>query len=186
MNSPRRFVAIPVLVVISISLLLAGCWESPADISNPQTYDKDGLTFTYPGNWKVVEDVAGDPVRYLFVESPGEALVIVQVDSSGQAKSLKPFAESFSQRAATETPIGSTGQNEFGPLETRAAYEAIQEKFSITLLSVEVSHTRVYLRKASGDTTLFIINQASDEDLASVEPGFDQISTSLEMQEPGK
>lgn len=186
MNNPRRFLAARVVALIAIALLLAGCWESPADISKPQAYDKDGLTFTYPGNWTVTEDVAGDQLRYLFVETPGEALVVIQVDSSGQAENLKPFAESFSQRATTETPVGDIAQNEFGPIEKRAGYEAIQEKFSITLLSVEVPHTRIYLRKALEDVTLFIINQAANEDLASVEPGFDQISESLELKSQGK
>lgn len=186
MIRPRRFVAARVVALISIALLLAGCWETPADISNPQTYDKDGLTFTFPGNWTVTEDVTADQLRYLFVETPGEALVVVQVDSSGHTENLKSFAESFSQRATTETPIGDMAQNEFGPIEKRLAYEVIQEKFSITLLSVEVPHTRIYFRKASGDKTIVIINQAADEDLASVNPGFDQISNSLEMKTPGK
>ena len=46
------------LLLVLMALGTGGCREPKASISDPKIYRRAGLEFSYPGNWKVTEDVS--------------------------------------------------------------------------------------------------------------------------------
>jgi hypothetical protein len=62
------------LLILSI-LTLVGCGERAADIKNPNPYSKNGLKFSYPGNWTITSDEGSDSFHHLIVETSGDGIV---------------------------------------------------------------------------------------------------------------
>ena len=168
-----------VLAVWTVLLLgLVGC-EKTADISSPVKYEKDNISFSYPKNWKVTEDVVQQEVRYLFVESPGDAMFVAQIYAKPDAVSLSEFVEWFSSHSKEEIPIGNISESSFSDIEETAFSPGIKESFSVSVLGGKVPHIREYYIRESSKKVAFLIAQAATEDLGKVEPGFNLILSSF-------
>jgi len=162
------------VVILMVAITLWGC-ERGADVSSPAQYNKSGISFSYPGNWEVVEDVEESDFRYLTVESPGDAIFIIAVYQKQDALPLKDYVKEFSAMTREEMPIGDIGESSFASINKLAvpnSKEGIQEKVPMRLLGVEVPHVREYYLVESGDKVAFLISQVATEDLGHVEPGF--------------
>ena len=174
------------LCAISVLLIcfLLGC-ERPADVASPLMYDHQSIRFSYPANWKVTEDVAQPGFRYLFVETPGDAIFIAQIYSEQNALTLDEFAESFSESTKQEVPIGKIEENAFfeAEKETASGFQpGIRENFNMVLLGEKIPHTREYFSINATDKRAFLISQSATEDWIKVEPGFDLIFSSFVVE----
>ncbi len=178
----KKIVHIPYLV-ISL-LLLVGCGERSAKTDNPRSYNKAGIAFEYPGNWEVTEDEQLAGLRYLFVETPGDAIVIIQIYSADDALEIRDFAQNFARSAQEETPFGNVSASVFSSVEKSNGYEILTERFSITLLGENVPHTRIYRRKPVDNKVCLIVAQVAVEDLSKVTMGFEQIFSSFKYETP--
>ena len=170
--------------LVFVSLLLVGCGERSVKIDNPRAYNNAGLEFEYPRNWKVTEDVQQEELRYLFVESPGDALLIIQIFSADDALDIQDFAKSFAQTAKEETPKSFLVDSVFGSVSKSGGYEILTEQFSMTLLRQKIPHTRTYRRKPVANRVCFIIAQVADEDRLKVTKGFELIFSSFKYSTP--
>ncbi len=157
-----------------LAISVVGCWERQADVSSPQSYSKQGLSFQYPGNWKVTDDENFDFFRYLFIESPGDAIVIIQIFGREDALGLKEFSADFADGAKEDYTLGSISESSF-----QMADDYLEEQFSITILNETVPHLRRYMRLEFGQKLCFVIFQVADEDLEKAAPGFQLIVSSL-------
>ena len=153
-------------------------------IDNPRAYNNAGLEFEYPRNWKVTEDVQQEELRYLFVESPGDALLIIQIFSADDALDIQDFAKSFAQTAKEETPKSFLVDSVFGSVSKSGGYEILTEQFSMTLLRQKIPHTRTYRLKPVANRVCFIIAQVADEDRLKVTKGFELIFSSFKYSTP--
>lgn len=172
-------IAVPVVALA----LAAGC-ERKARTDQPRSYAKDGIRFQYPGNWEVTEDVETEGFRHLFVETPGDAILIVQVYAASDAMGLEDFARQFARTATEKTPFGKVGASTFGRVEESDGYESLTERLSISALGQRVRHTRVYRRRQFGRKVCFLIAQVADENHDKVAGGFDQIFASFTCEAP--
>jgi len=171
-----------IFVILTILLLgLVGC-ERAADITSPVKYEKDNISFSHPQNWKVTEDVAQQDVRYLFVESPGYAIFVVQIYAKHDAVSFSEFVEWFSSQSKEETPIGNISESSFSYIEETTFSPSIREGFSITVLGQKIPHIRKYYVKESSKKVTFLVAQVAVEDLGKVEPGFNLILRSFVVE----
>jgi len=164
--------------------VLVGCGGKVADTGNPTSYAKSGLSFQMPGNWRVTEDEEVGTVRYLFVEEPGDALVVVQLRPSADVGDLLSVAKEFAKSAKEATPLGKIGTSKFGSSGTDGAYETLRERFSISLGGQHIPHTRDYRLRTFGDRTCLLIAQVADEDRSDVEAGFRQVMDTLAYKAP--
>ena len=173
--TPNRIVCrlfVPLIALSAASCVdLAG--EPAADTKNIE-YRKDGLAFSHPANWKVTEDNPEIGARYLFVESPGDALVMIFLFSD-EPEGLEAFAKDFAQnRAQAEANVRIDGSR-FKP-HTRTVgerkYEGFVETFNVTVLDNALQHTCYYYQTDDG---VHVCAQVATEDLQQVEPGFDTI-----------
>ncbi|MEO0453356.1 MAG: hypothetical protein AAFY98_04380 [Verrucomicrobiota bacterium] len=159
--------------------LFAGCGEPQADLSTPKTHRSGAITFDYPKNWRVTEESAASEIHYLFVESPGDVLVILHSYPADGADDLTAFARDFSESAATETLIGKIERSKFTDMPDTAGYSWIVEGFEINLLGESFPHQRFYGTKEIGGRQIFLILQVATEDYSKVEAGFQLIRESL-------
>ena len=172
----KRLLLLPALAFFG---LLAGCGEPKADLSKPKTHRSGTLTFNYPKNWRVTEESVTPEFHCLFVESPGDALVILQSYSTDGADNLTEFSKNFSESAATERPTGTMDKSQFAELPDAAGYSWIVENFEINLLGESIPLQRFYGTKDIGGKQVFLILQVATEDYSTVEAGFHLIRDSL-------
>ena len=167
------------LTAISFLSLFVGCGEPQADLSTPKTHKSGAITFDYPKNWKITEDSVTPEIHYLFVETPGDALVILQSYPTSDADTLAEFSEEFSESATTETPIGTIAKSTFAAIPDSDGYSWIEEDFAIDLLGESVPHRRLYGTRKIGGRQVFLIFQVATEDYSKAETGFQLIRDSL-------
>ena len=167
------------LIVFPLFSWFTGCFEQVADVANPKGYDSHQLSFQYPRNWQISEDTFTPQVHNLFVESPGDALVIIQCYNSGTTQDLKAFSESFSENARTETPLGEFSDSNFRTLSKEAGYDWIQEEFEISLLGESIPHKRIFGTKKINIRQVLLIFQVAIEDYLKAEPGLNLIRDTL-------
>jgi hypothetical protein len=166
--------------LIILALVACGGCERVANVKSPKTYDKDGVHFQHPNNWRVTADSQRDGVRYLFLETPGQATVAIQIYLATEAPEVEEFARTFSSIVRKEMPkYLAVGNSTFGTAEDTAGYESITEQFSISALGQEVPHIRSYKQKQFGSNVVYVICQVSNDDEDFVAIGFDQIISSL-------
>ena len=157
--------------------------EETADTDNPLIYEKEGVRFSYPGNWKITEDTVNISSHHIFIESPGNALFSIQIFSNIDAIPLHQFAEQFSEL---------TQQKGFPRISNRVFSEleesinsinnySIQETFSIKVSGEQAPHVRRYYSVTNDEKTAYLISQAATEDLTKVESGFSLILKSLKI-----
>jgi len=152
-----------------------------ATVKTPKIYDKDGIHFKHPGNWKVTADSQRDGVRFLFLETPGQATVAIQIYLATEALEIEDFARQFSSNFQKEIPRYLTvGNSTFAGPEDVSGYTSITEQFSISALGLEVPHIRFYKQRQFGNNVVDVICQVSIEDEDFVAVGFDQIQSSLQ------
>ena len=77
--------------------------EEVADLSEPKSYDANQITFQYPKNWQITDDSFSPALHNVFIQSNGEAIVIVQSYQSDIAEDLETFSKNFSESAKSET-----------------------------------------------------------------------------------
>ena len=170
---------LPTALLFCAALLLAGCGERKADVALPKHYEKDGLTFLYPGNWTIDEDEDLSGIHHISIETRGDALVIVQLFPMGAANSLEEYAAVFSKRAAEALPLGKMTSSKFITLEAAHGCSRLQENCNMRLLNEDTPHVRYYLSRDFDGQRCFLICQVAEEDLAMVEEGFKQVGESL-------
>jgi len=164
-----------IVSLLLLSTLFAGCGEPQADLSTPKTHKSGAITFDYPKNWEITVDSVTPEIHYLFVETPGDALVILQSYPTGDADTLAEFSEEFSE----EMPIVTIAKSTFAAIPDSEGYNWIREDFDMNLLGVSVPHRRLYGTKKIGDRQVFLIFQVSTEDYPNTETGFQLIRESL-------
>ena len=166
------------LIILAL-LAHTGC-ERVATVKTPKIYDKDGIHFKHPGNWKVTADSQRDGVRSLFLETPGHATVAIQIYLSTEALQIEDFAHQYSSNVRKEMPrYLVVGNSTFAGPEDVSGYTSITEQFSTSALGQEVPHIRFYKQKQFGDNVVYVICQVSSEDEDFVAVGFDQVMSSL-------
>lgn len=172
---------LPSLFLLSWVVLLSGCGEQAADVAVAKKHHQDGIAFLHPGNWEITEAMAEEGFRHVLVETPGDALVIVQVLPTDSASTLKEHADAFSAAAAEQAPFGVVSKSKFVGLDPQEGWSRLKETFIIQVLGVEVAHTRLYHARDFGHWRCFVLCQTADEDWSKVEAGFRQIVSSVSI-----
>lgn len=187
------------LFVASALVCGAGCErvmgffsEPKAQVDAPLRYEKDEISFLYPGNWTIAEEVKqenGFELRTINVESAGNALLMIQ--------SFTPGVE-FDLAAHLELTMGAM-QEEVGKQvgglvdSTRGEVTDFEREFlgakrtgkqaaiTITALGDKVSSSVALIGAVLEDRTVLLFTTIPDDDRARVEAGFDQVMTSLKL-----
>lgn len=158
-------------------LLITGCGEPVADINKTNSFNKHGMTFKYPGNWTLSDEVTGDIIS-IYLETPGDTVVIIQNYPNDYSMNLKEFSEDFRKSMIENLPIGNINSQKV----LSSSANMIDEEFSISLVGEKVPHRRKFLCLNSEKTTCFLIYQVPKEDYEKSQKGFELIHSSLELK----
>ena len=171
------------LFLFPFFLVLIGCGEPTAQTEKPQLYTKNGVSFSYPGNWKITEE-RGTDVRMILLESRGDAIMSIHIYQEKQAPSLVDYAKWFEDTSATNVPFGRVTKSTFGPTQKDGVFELITAEFSIVLLGETVPHTREFRRRRFSNSSCYFTCQVASEDHVKTSSGFDQVVNSFSYAEP--
>lgn len=179
-----------------VAALLVSACETTPDLEHPKPYAKDGISFQHPGNWSVTEDVTTAGVsthRYLFVESPGSALLVVLIYTPPIDESVEDFAVGFRRRliqevddrALLEASKSSTPSEVGVPVRAvvmGAPRDGVEHALAASALGEVVPHKFRAFKLETPSATIFLIAQAASEDWTLVAPGFDLVLSSFEVE----
>jgi len=173
------------IILLSLSCLFFSCGEQEADITGAKNYAKGQISFQYPGNWKVTNEIGAGEFHNLFVETPGEGIVIIQVYSHDSTQDHEQYAKDFSQSTMGSMPIGKITNSKFHPIDDKATNE-LTETFDIELFNERIPHKRRYIMKTYDEQCCYLIFQTSSEDEAKTLKGFELIHSSFELKPSDK
>ena len=152
--------------------------EETVDRTSLAIYENAHVRFSYPGNWKVTEDVGEGTLHFITINSPGNAFLIIQIYAQQDFIPLQQFAEQFSEFVQREDTSSMMSDSSFSDFEEGGRY-GVQENFLSKALWFQLPHIRRYYSVTDNDKTAYLISQAATADLSRVEAGFDLILNSL-------
>lgn len=151
--------------------------EEQADLGSPRLIEARAFSFRYPGNWILDRSAADfDPERYLLIESPGGAMVIIMVldgplDPEALLENQLRDFEDSGLKVETRTSF-----YEWGRIEGRGTLLAGR------ILGVAPGVVRIFVGRNATRTLLFV-SQVDNEDRGLVEPGLELIADSFVLRE---
>lgn len=148
-------------------------------------YQKNGLAFSMPQDWKVTEDVSRNGARYLFVEPPGNAVVVVNVFTKARELGFKEYVNNMIDEAIKETTTANRTRGSLTEVQTPLKghnFHGYRNDFSITLATITVPHTQTFYDFATPTQTAYVSFQAANEDMAAVKEGFDLVLSTFKIE----
>lgn len=167
-----------------LAIIMTAC-EKQADLSQPVEYARDGIRFSLPGNWSVTEDVEQEGFRYLFVETPGDAIIFISSYRKEDAGSLREHVEWTIQSTIDEMPLGSRTQGSISParrLVGQRKFDGYKNEFIASAVGFEVPHVTEFYRFDSATRSAYFVAQVAVEDLDKVSGGFDLVLSTFQLQ----
>jgi len=150
-----------------------------------KVYEKNGLSFSHPDNWKVTEDsILAEGTRYINVEDSDNSLFIITLFGTDSYVDLKEHVENFKKTLPAQIPIGKIIQGtttETTRLIKGKNYTGIRQKYSISLASEIVPHTTDFFLINGENLDAVVTIQAPDEDWKAAEKEFQVIFDSLKF-----
>ena len=174
------------LIILTLLCIMSACSEREADIRNQTKYEKEGLTFTYPANWVVTEDIENEGGRFIFVESPGDAIVKIEIYPFDESFELKEFVELDIEGLAREIPgiLAMEGGNEIKEIKTSINgidFSGYKYDFNVSIVNIDVPHVSEFYSFSSPNKVAYLTNQVASEDLEKVNTGFQLVLSSFEL-----
>jgi len=136
-----------------------------------RTYDKHGLLFQYPENWKLEEESAEDGATGVWLFSPGGAFWSVTI-----------YPPDVEPSFASDQTL-ATMQTEYGGLDSEEIAMTIMDEellgYEMSFVCLDMINTARVLSYRDEAATYVILAQAEDHDYAKLEDVFAAITTSL-------
>lgn len=168
------------ILSVVFCVVLAGCTAVP--ITGPKTYSDEHMSFSVPADWKVTMHGKRGGCGYAFVEAPGEAVVFIKGVPVTQDKGLDQTAAKFSKDASPRVPMLKIKSGGMTAFADKRYGRGLKERVTLTLLNVDVPHTRYYRMWRAEPCVFYIMTQVADEDAVSVESGFREILATFRTQ----
>lgn len=171
-------------VLISTFTLLTGC-EREADLTHTSSYQKNGFSFSLPGNWEVKEDVQDEGYRYLLVSSPGDAMLIITQFQHKNTIKLRDYIDGIINSSSAEMPIGEREEGKLTAIERKLSgnvFKGYVNDFNISLAGISVPHTAEFFDISNKETDIFLFTQVSNEDRDKVKEGFDLVLSTFNAE----
>ena len=163
-------------------LLFVGV-QAHANAVEIKKYHNNGVSFSYPANWKVSSDVDTGALRYIFVESPGNGIFIVQVYPARSNLSLAEYAKGFANKAKNSSRKIQRISLKFSKVTGPGNLgEGVKEDFTIGYLGKVLAHVCYYYQVNRSNKTAYLISQSANEDLPKVQNGFKLLQSTFILE----
>ena len=181
-------------VIVASVLLLSACESKPfADLSQPSSFARHGVTFDYPGNWELTETDAGAKdgakLHVMTMRTPSGAFMTIQSFEERMKLRVEDWAERLGQdyerRFAARSQVLEPGAREAAQRDfmgetrdgLRQAFTVIDGERSASLSA------ELFVAEFPGGTSTVLI-QGSAEDFEKGRAGFDFVLKSLKWTRP--
>lgn len=206
--SARRSVPVTAMAALAMSLLvLQGCScdelfgffnEPAADVGSPLQATVGGVSFNYPGNWKLTTSVVnenGVNVEMAEIESAGSSYVMVQVFNQpipldGELDTLLSQGLMAMKSAVNDMSaglMGASGMDAIQPL-TRNMLGAMrngrQAVVQYTVLNEPLPYRMEIVAATLADRSVLVMFGIAQEDWGSASPGYDQVIDTMVVTGP--
>ena len=171
------------IFIIFISFI-SGCHEITAFMS-PSRYHQNHISFFHPRSWKVTKDVDQRHFRYLFIESPDGAIVIIHIYLKNRALDLRDFVDRFTGKTEREIPLGKVDNNYFSTVVRKTASgkkTGLRERFSMMAGNTPIPYIREYVRMEMKNKVVFLISQVPEDKMDNAGPGVDLLVESFVLE----
>ncbi len=172
--------------VLSILFVFLLSCEKAADVGHPQDYNKQGLSFQYPGNWKLTEGEPDGNYSYINIKSPGNALMMVLYFKDLESPMvLINIAQTMSSMFKEELKLGSMREEDFKGIEGVVSsnyVKGVRETFVLDMYGTVVPHHRDYYKAERSNDVVLFLSQAADEDSEIAETGFEFIRNTFRFE----
>jgi hypothetical protein len=172
------------LIAVCVIALL-GC-ERQANLKQRNTYEKDGLSFLMPANWRVTDDQDDHGFRYLSVETPGNAIIVMNVYPLDQSEPFKQYVETLIESSRKELmSLASIKKERLFEIETKLEDRTLagfKSEFVASLVGIDVPHQMVFYSFRSDARIAYVSCQVAVEDLSKVEKGFELVLSTFRLQ----
>jgi len=172
------------LVFTVMTFTIIGC-EMQADLKNTVEYRDSDISFTLPGNWNITKNVDNGGVRYLIIETSGEAILTLNIFPIEGSRPLKEFMENMVADMTNNFPFGKRNKGAIIEVETVVdgrIFKGYENQFIVTLLGVEVPHLSYFYYQESDSRVAYLSAQVVLEDIDKVQEGFELTLSSLKLQ----
>ena len=172
-----------IIGLICFSIFLSGCAQ-PADVANAQKYNLSGLSFDYPGNWKMTFNEVNRGARNIDIESNQSAMTYL-IDLSREAVLTQEefdqqYVDRYKKKVASEGAVVSVGKSV--TVEAEIDGQTRQGTKNRLVVQVgdhqEIFHQIYYLYTHEQGMTI-VIFQVADDDLKDTIKGFELIWSTL-------
>jgi hypothetical protein len=172
--SERTHPARPVILLLLIALALPAC-ERPADLSKTHVFSEYGIAFEYAANWNVKERENSSAARIIYIEEPGDALVIISVFRGSARISPRGYADAYASSLSDAIPFG---------LVKAKVVPRTEETVDVTFtLASAVPHTANVTLHGFERVSVICLTQVADDNRKNVQAGFDLIRRTLRSTE---
>jgi hypothetical protein len=166
--------------------------EPKAAVEAPQRYEKDAISFEYPGNWTVSEESTqenGVELRTINVESAGNALLMIQsfkpaveVDLGEHIEiTMKAMQDEVGKQVGGLADSTRGAVTDFDRMFLGQSRPGKRAAITITALGEKVPSSVALHGAVLADRTVLLFTTIPDEDRETVEAGFDQVIDSLKV-----
>ncbi len=148
-------------------------------------YENDGLSFSYPDNWQVTEDLSiENGLRHVNIEDSDSSLYVLNIMSSEFEVDLEDYATNFVKDLPANLQVGKIVKVEGGTTSRVICgrnYNGVRRRYSVSLLGEVVPNTADFFLIAGEKTNALLMIMSPDEDLTAAEKEFQMFSDSLRL-----
>ena len=170
---------LPIACSFAVSFILYACGKfPPKEPVEKLSYNKEGISFNYPGNWRISDDERRDEITYYVccekkgLEESGVFIITMITDSI----ELEDLLEEYKAEMEVNSIYGRLkfGENKEGKLNT---FTTLSCKYSFRTLTID--HVGTMHGFYSCNKTFFVMIQEAEEDHKKNIDGFSMIESSF-------
>ena len=162
----------------ALALAITGCTPAP-----DQTYDKNGIAFSYPANWSISdEEDYGGGSYYMCVEKNGgnsSGLAMIShfdIENSSLEVWFETFIESLEENAQFENIVVEEAVD-----GTYGNYPAQVVTYTASAMGILPHNGTIWLLE-TGAKSVAVVFQQADKDVSSNRKGFDLIKSTFTVK----
>jgi hypothetical protein len=191
-NFTRSVFFLPFIIV-----LLSACSSSTSepDLSSPNVYQHDNVTFSYPGNWKITEEDTEEDegVEYhsIIIDSSHDGVYMLQFTQPEIDLALEQYADDYISDLLGDVEESSMqlvqgeANEEAEPIQAQIlgeVREGLSRKFSVSILGEKIPYHATFYKFNHQRHSIFLLNSVPAEEWEMTKAGVEFIYKTLKME----
>ncbi|MGB0954208.1 MAG: hypothetical protein ACPG31_13385 [Planctomycetota bacterium] len=177
-----RILSIVLLMVVVFTYTYCNALPPKVDPNLEQvlTYEEAGISFTYPGNWKIASASHHGSTSMVNLSAGIDGHIILSVVPGGAATTLEVWSRAFLEKGEERPGIPQSWGEIRSPQQQVGRFERLGlESFSDQTSPDFSAYLQLY-RLVVGEDLIILNTSCQEDDLERMQPGFDLVLDSVE------